>query len=130
MKTIRRLARMSLLWRFALVNLIPILLLGFVLQHDLQARVRERAIAGASHEALAISRSKVEPHLSRTALEQGLTARDARALRRVLARRALKRDVSSVTVWNRSLRIVYAPSPAQINRRIFPISNEHRAVLN
>jgi diguanylate cyclase (GGDEF)-like protein len=130
MTTIRRLARMSLLWKFALVNLIPILLLGFVLQHDLQTRVRARAIAQASHEALAVSRRKVEPRFSRADLEEGLTAKEVKALRRALGRPGIKRDVSSVTVWNRSRRVVYAPSSAQIDRRIFPLSNEHRAVMN
>ena len=44
MALLSRLARISLLWKFALVNLIPILLLGLVLQHYLSSRVSERAI--------------------------------------------------------------------------------------
>ena len=42
MTLLSRLARISLLWKFALVNLIPILLLGVVLQHYLHSRVSDR----------------------------------------------------------------------------------------
>jgi diguanylate cyclase (GGDEF)-like protein len=129
-KVIGRLARMSLLWKFAIVNLIPIMLLGVVLQHYLQSRVQERAVSGATQTALAISRSEVERGLSAHDLQNGLTKAEIEALDESLEQSEIRRDVSSVTVWNRSLRVVYAQSRPQIGRRIFPLSNEHRSALN
>lgn len=69
MKLLAALMRISLLWKFALVNLIPILLLGVVLQHDLRSRVQERAQSNATQTALAISRSEVERGLSARKLQ-------------------------------------------------------------
>jgi diguanylate cyclase (GGDEF)-like protein len=130
MKFISRLQQMSLLWKFALVNLIPILLLGVVLQHYLQTRVRERAVSGATQTALAISRSEVERGLAADDLQHGLSSAEIEALDRTLARNEIRSDVSGVTVWNRSLRVIYSQSREQINRRIFPLTNEHRSALN
>ena len=130
MKVISRLQQMSLLWKFALVNLIPILLLGVVLQHYLQTRVRERAVSGATQTALAISRSEVERGLAADDLQHGLSSAEIEALDRTLARSEIRNDVSEVTVWNRSLRVIYSQSREQIDRRIFPLTNEHRSALN
>ena len=71
MALLSRLARISLLWKFALVNLIPILLLGLVLQHYLSepglgARDRRR-----DEHALSISRSEVERFISEHDLATG-----------------------------------------------------------
>jgi diguanylate cyclase (GGDEF)-like protein len=130
MKMLGGLARISLLWKFAIVNLIPILLLGVVLQHYLHSRVQERAFSNATQTALAISRSEVERGLSARDLREGLTGAEVRALNETLSRPEVRREVKGITVWNRSLRVVYSQSRAQIGRRIFPLSNEHRSVLN
>jgi diguanylate cyclase (GGDEF)-like protein len=120
----RGLFGVSLLWRFAIVNLVPILLLGVVLQHYVQQHMQARAISNATQTALAISRSEVERELSTDDLQRGLTRGEVRRLNRTLGRR------HRVTVWNKALRVVYSQQPRQIGRRIFPLSNEHRAVLN
>ncbi|MGH3101393.1 MAG: hypothetical protein ACRDPU_10410, partial [Thermoleophilia bacterium] len=80
MALLSRLAGISLLWKFALVNLIPILLLGLVLQHYLHSRVSERAIDDATKHALSISRSEVERFISEHDLRYGLTQPEIRAL--------------------------------------------------
>ena len=120
----RGLFRVSLLWRFAIVNLVPILLLAVVLQHYVQQHMQARAISNATQTALAISRSEVERELSTDNLQRGLTRSEVRTLNRTLG------SSHRVTVWNKALRVVYSQKPQQIGRRIFPLSNEHRAVLN
>jgi diguanylate cyclase (GGDEF)-like protein len=130
MKTIKGLMRISLLWKFAIVNLIPILLLGVVLQHYLHTRIQERAVSGATQTALAISRSEVERGLSARDLREGFTTAEVRALDETLGRPEISRDVNGITVWNRSLRVVYSQRRREIGERIFPLSNEHRSVLN
>jgi diguanylate cyclase (GGDEF)-like protein len=129
MKLIGRLRRISLLWKIAIVNLIPILLLGVVLQHYLHGRMQERAQGNATQTALAVARGEVEHGLSARSLREGLARTDVKALDEMLERPDVRRDVSAVTVWNKSLRVVYSRRPAQIGRRIFPLSNEHRSVL-
>src|SRR5262245_37606281 len=130
MTLVQRLSGLSLLWKFAIVNLIPILLLGVVLQWYLHARVQERAVSNATQTALAISRSDVERGLSADDLEHGLAEPEIRSLDQALSLPEVRQEVRAVTVWNRSLRVVYAQNGRQIGRRIFPLSNEHRSALN
>ncbi len=130
MTMIRGLLRVSLLWKFAIVNLIPILLLGVILQHYVQQHIQARAISNATQTALAISRSAVERDLSARDLQRGLARVEVRSLTETLARPELADEVGGVTVWNKALRVVYSRRGRQIGRRIFPLSNEHRSVLN
>ena len=129
MALLSRLARLSLLWKFALVNLIPILLLGLVLQHYLQSRVSERAIDDATKQALSISRSEVERFLSEHDLKHGLTKPEMLAIDETLNRPENQEHVQGITVWNRSLKVVYSPRRGEINRRV-PLSNDVRLALS
>ena len=129
MALLNRLARISLLSKFALVNLIPILLLGVVLQHYLHSRVSESAFADATERALAISRSEVERGLSEHDLKFGLTQAELLALDDSLHRPSIQRHVEGITVWNRSLRVVYSQRRRDIGRRI-PLSNDIRLALS
>src|SRR5215204_5211777 len=129
MALLSRLARISLLWKFALVNLIPILLLGLVLQHYLHSRVSERAIDDATKQALSISRSEVERFLSEHDLKYGLTKPEMLAIDETLNRPENQEHVQGITVWNRSLKVVYSPRRGEINRRV-PLSNDVRLALS
>jgi diguanylate cyclase (GGDEF)-like protein len=129
MALLSRLARISLLWKFALVNLIPILLLGLVLQHYLHSRVSERAIDDATRQALSISRSEVERFLSEHDLKYGLTKPEMLAIDETLNRPENQEHVQGITVWNRFLKVVYSPRRGEINRRV-PLSNDVRLALS
>jgi diguanylate cyclase (GGDEF)-like protein len=129
MALLSRLARISLLWKFALVNLIPILLLGVVLQHYLHSRVSDRALSDATERALSISRSEVERFLSAHDLKFGLTRPEMLALDETLRRPEVREHVQGITVWNRSLKVVYSPRRSEINRRV-PLTNDVRIALN
>jgi diguanylate cyclase (GGDEF)-like protein len=129
MALLSRLAGISLLWKFALVNLIPILLLGLVLQHYLSSRVSERAIDDATKQALSISRSEVERFLSEHDLKHGLTNPEMLAIDETLNRPENQEHVQGITVWNRSLKVVYSPRRGEINSRV-PLSNDVRLALS
>ena len=129
MALLSRLARISLLWKFALVNLIPILLLGVVLQHYLHSRVSDRAISDATERALSISRSEVERFLSAHDLKFGLTRPEMLALDETLRRPDVREHVQGITVWNRSLKVVYSPRRREVNRRV-PLTNDVRLALD
>ena len=124
-----RLARISLLWKFALVNLIPILLLGVVLQSYLHSMVSERAVSDATRRAIAVSRGEVERFLSEHDLKFGLAKPEMLALDDTLRRPDNLRHVQGITVWNRSLKVVYSPRRQEVNRRV-PLSNDVRLALN
>src|SRR5215210_528273 len=128
MALLSRLLRISLLWKFALVNLIPILLLGVVLQHYLQSRISERALSDATKRALTVSRSEVERFISERDLKYGLTKPEMLALDEILHRPVNRAHVQGITVWNRALKVVYSPRRAEINRRV-PLSNPVRLAL-
>ena len=130
MDMLRGLTRISLLWKIAIVNLIPIMLLGVVLQHFVHSQIQARAQSNATQTALSVSRSEVELGLSARDLQRGLTTAEIRALREALGRPEIREEVANVTVWNRALRVVYSQRRRQIGRKIFPLSNEHRTVLN
>ena len=111
MKMLGGLARISLLWKFAIVNLVPILLLGWSCSTTSTAGFRS-----------ARSPARRRPHSrSRAARSSG---------NETLGRPELRSEVRGISVWNPSLRVVYSQSRSQIGRRIFPLSNEHRSVLN
>jgi diguanylate cyclase (GGDEF)-like protein len=129
MAVLGRLARLSLLWKFALVNLIPILLLGLVLQSYLHSRVSERAVADATKQALSVSRSQVERYLSAHDLRFGLTKPEMLALDETLNQPENRDHVDEITVWNRALKVVYSPRRSEINRRV-PLSNAVRLALS
>jgi two-component system sensor histidine kinase KdpD len=60
-----RLPRLSLLGKFALVSLIPIVLLGLVLAKTLQIQIRNQALRNARQLAAAIARLDIQPQLTR-----------------------------------------------------------------
>jgi hypothetical protein len=60
----RRLRRPSLLGRFAIASAVPVVLLGFVLAHLLEVKIRGRALADARQAVTLVARSAIEPQLS------------------------------------------------------------------
>jgi hypothetical protein len=68
-----RLPRLSLLGKFALVSLIPIVLLGLVLAKTLQVQIRNQALTSARQLAALVARLDIQPQLRPEDLSQGLT---------------------------------------------------------
>ena len=93
MTMMRRLAGISLLWKFAIVNLIPILLLGVVLQQYLHARVQERSVSNATTDvALDLQeRGGARPLGSRP--QHGLALPEVRALDEELGRPEIQDEI-------------------------------------
>ena len=73
MRRVRGLPKPGLLGTFAIVSLIPIVLLGLVLTHFLKSQIHERALANARKSAELVSRLGIQPRLLPEDLRQGLT---------------------------------------------------------
>ena len=93
---------------YALISLIPVLLLGVVLAASYQAEARQRGLAEGRSEALLIAQTAVEPRLSGRPLSEGLTP-DELASMRALAKRAVgDHDVLRLRLRNLSGQVVFS----------------------
>jgi len=110
--------------KYVMVPLIPLVVLGLVLGNNLTNHARERAMASAMSAAEVVARLGVQPYLSPTDLEAGLSPDRMKALDRALRSGLLNgTDVVRIKVWSSDSRVVYSDDPALIGRT-FPASHE------
>jgi diguanylate cyclase (GGDEF)-like protein len=112
--------RIGLVGRFALWSLIPIVVIGLVLAHELRSEIRGRALANAQQSALLVDHSLIRPHLSVTDLRDGLSSHQVAVLDNVLQASLAVSDFATIKVWNRDGRVVYATDHALIGHRFVP----------
>src|SRR5438105_12782374 len=109
-------AKTGLVRKFAVLSLIPLVLLGLLLAQTLKGQIRARALEGAKRSAAVVARPGVPPRAPPGDLGHGLPKRRIRALNRALRSRLLGKDVAAIRVWSRKGRIVYADDPRLIGR--------------
>ena len=124
-----RLPWLSLLGKFAVASLIPIVLLGLVLAKTLQIQIRNQALTNARQLAAAIARLDIQPQLTRDDLTRGLTPERLRGLDHVLHAGLVGEEIARVKIWSRDLRVVYSDDPELIGRA-FPSSHELEDALD
>jgi diguanylate cyclase (GGDEF)-like protein len=120
----RRLPRPSLLVRFSLISLLPILGLGFVLARDIQSNTREEAL----HDARALARDvgdlRIGPALTRADLNAPFLTLERRDELKNLVTGALRStDVARAKIWKSDGEVLFSDDPHLEGER-FPIS-EH-----
>ncbi len=120
--------RVGLLGKFAFASLIPIVLLGFVLAHYLSGQIQARALTNARQAAVLSARLGIQPLLSRSDLEEGLTAERYRALDTALQSGLIGKEVAQVKIWSRDQRVIYSDDRHLVGRR-FPGSEELESAL-
>lgn len=118
-----RMPRLSLLGKFALVSLIPIVLLGLVLAKTLQVQIRNQALTSARQLAALVARLDIQPQLKPDDLSQGLTQERLQRLDEALHAGLVGEEIARVKIWSRDLRVVYSDDPELIGRA-FPSSEE------
>jgi len=121
--------RLGLVGKFAVVSLVPIVLLGIVLAQVLRAEIRQRALVNARQSAALLDQSLVQPRLTASDLANGLSATRVRTLDRALQASVAGKQIARIKVWNRDARAVYATDHAIIGQT-FPISDELRTALS
>jgi signal transduction histidine kinase len=124
-----RLPRLSLLGKFAVASLIPIVLLGLVLAKTLQIQIRNQALTNARQLAATIARLDIQRQLTPDDLTRGLTPERLRQLDRVLHAGLFGEEIARVKIWSRDLRVVYSDDPELIGRA-FPSSHELEDALD
>jgi diguanylate cyclase (GGDEF)-like protein len=109
--------RVSLTGQVALLSLIPIVVLGLVLAWVLRSQIVDRTLADASQSASLVARLGVQPRISESELEHGLSAGGVKALDEQLSARSVTRDLARIKIWNNKGLIVYSDDHALIGRR-------------
>jgi signal transduction histidine kinase len=98
----------SLLQKVALVTIVPVAVLGFVLQRAIEHQVRTRALDQAVRSAGLIATLGVQPQLTTFDLQRGLTEQQVTQLDRALSAPSLDGQLVRIKIWNRDGVIVYS----------------------
>jgi diguanylate cyclase (GGDEF)-like protein len=113
----RRSFHLGLLERFALVGLVPIVLLGLVLAQYLRHQIENRALAEAQRAGFLIARVGFQPKLTEHDLKHGLTKGQVEELDHALRSKSVADGVPRIKIWNRGGRIVYSDNRWLIGHR-------------
>jgi signal transduction histidine kinase len=124
-----RMSRLSLLGKFALASLIPIVLLGLVLAKTLQIQIRDQALTNARQLAALIARLDIQPQLTPDDLRNGLTPERLQQLDEVLHAGLVGEEIARIKIWSDDLRVVYSDDRDVIGRT-FPPSHELEDALD
>ena len=96
--------RVGLLGKFALVSLVPIVLLGIVLAHVLRDQVRQRSLVDARQSAAVLEQSLIAPQLTAADLRGHLAQPRIRALDHLLHASLADQAIARIKIWNRDGR--------------------------
>jgi diguanylate cyclase (GGDEF)-like protein len=110
-------ARVSLTGQVALLSLIPIVVLGVALAWVLRGQIVDRTLADASQSASLVARLGVQPRISASQLEHGLSAGGVKALDEQLSARSVTHDLARIKIWNNKGLIVYSDDHSLIGQR-------------
>jgi signal transduction histidine kinase len=111
-----------------LLALVPVVALGAVLGHLLNADVQQRYIESSRSSAALITQVGIQPLLDAQELNGGLTPAEVAQVDQRLQGAAVSDDVRRIKVWNRSGEIVYSDNHALIGRT-FSIDEDLGAAL-
>lgn len=100
--------KLSLLQKFALVSILPMVLLGIVLARALESQIRERALANAVDAAQLIATLGIQPQLVGADLSDGLSSEHIEELDEALGGGFLEGKLASIKIWNSAFGIVYS----------------------
>lgn len=105
-----------LLGRFAVSSLLPLVLLGVVLGHTLNDRIRTRALESAKGSAQVAARLGILPMLSPSDIENGLSPRRILELDDALHTSLIGQEVATIRIWAPEGRVVYSDDHSLIGR--------------
>ncbi len=121
--------RLSLTRQVALLSLLPMVALGLILGHVLQAQVVDRTLTDATRSARVIARLGVQPTLTPASLQKGLDRGQIDDLDSRLNEPSVGRDLARIKVWDSAHTIVYSEDHSLIGRSPVP-SDDLEAALD
>ena len=102
--------------RFGLLALVPLVALGAVLAHNLNADVQQRYLETSRSSATLIAQVGIQPLLNAQQLGSGMSAIQIAEIDDKLQGAAVSQEVRRIKVWNRSGTIIYSDNHALIGR--------------
>src|SRR3981081_1854646 len=106
--------------RFGLLALVPVVALGAVLAHVLNADVQQRNLETSRSTATLITQVGIQPLFNAQQLNDRLTPAEIAQIDDKLQGAAVSQEVRRIKVWNRGGTIVYSDNHALIGRT-FPL---------
>jgi signal transduction histidine kinase len=106
--------------RFGLLALVPVVALGAVLAHVLNADVQQRYLETSRSTATLITQVGIQPLFNAQQLNDRLTPAEIAQIDDKLQGAAVSQEVRRIKVWNRGGTIVYSDNHALIGRT-FPL---------
>ena len=114
--------KVGLVRQFAILSLLPLLLLGLVLGNTLETVIQEQALANARQEAQVLAEVAIKPLLQPEDLH-GLTPDRIHKLDDALRATTQSKQVALVKIWNPQFTVVYSTTPELIGHT-YPSSDE------
>ncbi|HTZ87383.1 MAG TPA: diguanylate cyclase, partial [Solirubrobacteraceae bacterium] len=109
---------LTLTQQVALLTLLPIVLLGFVLTNVIERQVEAHSVADASQSARLIANIGIQPRLTPTEIESGLTKEQIAQLDEQLRARSANENLARIKIWNAGRRVVYSDDHTLIGRTL------------
>ncbi|MEA2462121.1 MAG: hypothetical protein QOH90_2298, partial [Actinomycetota bacterium] len=100
--------RLSLLAKFGVMSVIPILLSTLILGPGLGRLVREQNLAVIQQQAVLLANLRLDPHLTDVDLAGEMSAHDAAAMDELLASKVLQGYVSGLKIWSKDGTLIYS----------------------
>lgn len=114
---LRRFRQASLIRRFAVLSLLPIVGLAAILVPTMTQSVNENTTNTTRQAAEFVARLGVQPHLDASDLERGLSDRQLDALDDALAAEIASGTIVRVKVWRKDGTVVYSDDRSIIGRK-------------
>jgi signal transduction histidine kinase len=114
--------------RFGLLALVPVVALGAVLAHELNADVQQRYLEATRSSAELIAQVGIQPLLNAQEVARGLTPAEVAQVDVRLQGAAVNQEVQRIKVWNPAGTIVYSDNRALIGKTV-PIDDDLAAAL-
>lgn len=114
--------------RFGLLALVPVVALGAVLAHVLNADVQQRYLESSRSSAALIAQVGIQPNLNAQQVAVGLSPAEIAQTDDRLQGAAVSQELRRIKVWNRGGTIVYSDNHSLIGRT-FSIDADLRKAL-
>lgn len=109
--------------RFGLLALVPVVVLGAVLAHVLNADVQQRYLETSRSSATLIAQVGIQPLLTAQLVAAGASPSDIAQIDAKLQGAAVADEVQRIKVWNRAGTIAYSDNHSLIGKT-FPIDDD------
>jgi diguanylate cyclase (GGDEF)-like protein len=108
--------RSTLLVRFGVLSALAFLVIGGAVTVNLQSSIRQRAVKQAKANAVVLSKVALEPLVTRTELQHGLSSARLDQIDHELNVGELASEVTRLKIWNDRSVIVYSDDRAAVGR--------------